>query len=133
MIDPDAGLFRACREVIALGREALLTQWASALDALIPDRRESHRFSRAHVHAVLACARAVCCLRRDVEPAGALMAFGDALGAWAGTTPRPPIVSTSWPSAPVARLQHYLRAFHDDIADGVGHLWDLGMLFLTGQ
>jgi hypothetical protein len=94
VIGPDAGLFRACREAVALGREALFTEWASALDALIPDRRESHRFFRARLHAVLACARAVCCLRQDVEPGGALMALGDALSAWAGTTLRHPVVDT---------------------------------------
>lgn len=94
VIGPDAGLFRACQEAIALGHEALLTEWASALDALIPDRRESHRFFRARLYAVLACVRAVCCLRRDAGPTGALMAFGDALGAWAGTTPRRPVVDT---------------------------------------
>ena len=36
VIGPDAGLFRACREAIILGREALFTEWASTLDALIP-------------------------------------------------------------------------------------------------
>jgi hypothetical protein len=133
VIGPDAGLFRACREAIAMGREALLTEWASALDALIPDRRESHRFFRARLHDVLACARAVCCLRQDVEPTGALTAFEDALGAWAGTTLRRPVVDTPWPNAPMARLQHCLRGFRDDTAEGVGYLWDLGMLFLTGQ
>jgi hypothetical protein len=33
----------------------------------------------------------------------------------------------------VGRLQHCLRAFQADSADSVGHLWDLSMLFLTGQ
>src|SRR5215468_5230466 len=133
VIGPDAGLFRACREAIALGRAELLTQWASALDTLIPDRRESHHFFRTRVHAVLACAQAICCLRRDAEPTGALTAFGDALGAWVGTTPRRPVLEPPWPAVPAARLQHCLRAFHDDTRDGVGHLWDLGMLLLTGQ
>lgn len=133
VIGPDAGLFRACHEAIARGREDLLTQWMSTLDALIPDRRELHRFFRERVHAVLACARAVGCLRRDTEPTGALAAFGEALGAWTGITPQRPVLDAPWPAAPAARLQRCLHAFHATAVDGVGPLWDLGMLFLTGQ
>lgn len=133
VIDPDAGLFRACQEAIAQDHEALLMSWLSALEALIPDRRESHRFSKTRLDAVLACARAICCLRRDAEPTDTLAFLGEALGAWAGTTPRWPVADAPWPAAPTARLCSCLQAFQDSTADGVGSLWDLGMLFLTGQ
>jgi hypothetical protein len=87
VIGPDAGLFRACREAIAMGREALLTEWVSALDALSRNPRglsEPILICMSRPRKAVSCLTASRCSRVLLHTRGAAIVGGRAAAAGGG-------------------------------------------------